>query len=43
MLSELILENKGILRYNPKKGQKSPVKGHSCGFLTLIFSNLGPL
>ena len=24
-----------------QKGQKSPVKGHSCGFLPLIFSNLG--
>ena len=26
-----------------QKRQKSPVKGHNCGFLPLIFSNLGHL
>ena len=38
----LILENKGMhVVYITQKGQTSPVKGHSCGFLPLIFSNLG--
>ena len=26
-----------------KKGQESPVKGHTFGFLPLIFANLGHL
>ena len=40
--SRLILENKGMhVVYITQKGQTSSVKGHSCGFLPLIFSNLG--
>ena len=26
-----------------KKGEKSPAKGNTCGFLALIFPNLGDL
>ena len=32
-----ILENKGMRAVLTKKGQESPVKGHNCGFLLLIF------
>ena len=38
----LILENKAYIWYN-KKGQESSVKGHNCGFTSLIFPNLGYL
>ena len=31
------------MRYDKKNGQESPVKGHNCGFLPLIFPNLGHL
>ena len=41
VLLRLILENKGMRAVLPKKGKKSPVKGHSYGFLPHIYSHLG--